>query len=527
MKSAQRLVDLCGTDQASVTDLILARVNATPEAPFIVHGGRRWSYAQGFDAMRRFAGFLDRTVGERPRIATYLSKRPEAVFAWLGATLAGGIHVALHRAHKGAVLEDLAGRAKADLLVTEAAAWETLPPLERCGIRRVLFVDSIPSEASSLKAARFDWRAVESSPHGEVRPSVQSDVICVLYTSGTTGRSKAVLVPHGMYARGAANIAAALDYRPSDILHDWMPLSHVGGQLHNTLATIAGGGCLAQYDTFSRTRFWDQIRESRATVFFGFSNVISLLMMAPESAGDRNHTLRAGLVAHMQGDLQRAFERRFGITLGDSYGMSEGEPMTLPSPDTPPGSCGRPGPDFELAILDENDNRLPPGAVGRIVMRPRAPHVMMKGYEDDDEAAVQAWRNLWFHTQDLGRIDDEGFVWYVDRLKHSIRRGGENVSSIEVERTLLTHPDVHECAVVGVPDPLTVEAVKAVVVAKTGVTIDPRALHAFAKEHMARFMVPRYIEFRDVLPYTDVGKVKRDLLRDLGPEVWDAERQSA
>jgi crotonobetaine/carnitine-CoA ligase len=526
MKSAQLLADLCGTDQASVTDLLLARVTATPEAPFIVHGARRWSYAQDFDAMRRFTGFLDREVGTRPRVAVYLSKRPEAVFAWLGTTLAGGIHIALHRAHKGAVLEDLARRAKADLLVTEASAWDSLPPLESCGISRVLFVDAIPPGAESAAAQRFDWSAVTASPLGEVRPSSQSDVISLLYTSGTTGRSKAVLVPHGMYARGAANIAVALGYRSDDIMHDWMPLSHVGGQLHMTLSTIAAGGCLAQYDTFSRTRFWEQIRESRASVFFGFANVLSLLMMAPESADDRNHTLRIGLIAHMQGELQTAFERRFGIKLGDSYGMSEAEPMTLPTPDTPPSSCGKAGPDYELAILDEDDRMLPPGELGRIAMRPHVPNVMMKGYEGDDEAAVEAWRNLWFHTQDLGRIDERGFVWFADRLKHSIRRGGENISSIEVERTLLTHPDVHECAVVGVPDQLTGEAVKAVVVATTGTTLDPKALHTFASEHMARFMVPRYIEMRDVLPYTDVGKVKRDTLRDIGPDVWDAERQT-
>jgi crotonobetaine/carnitine-CoA ligase len=152
---------------------------------------------------------------------------------------------------------------------------------------------------------------------------------------------------------------------------------------------------------------------------------------------------------------------------------------------------------------------------------------MMKGYEGDEAATVEAWRNLWFHTQDLGKLDEHGFLWYVDRLKHSIRRGNENVSSAEVERALKMHPRVHEAAVVGVPDPIAGEAVKAVIVPKPGERLEPGEIHAYARDSMARFMVPRYIEVREVLPYTDIGKVKRDALREIGPDTWDSESKGA
>ena len=158
-------------------------------------------------------------------------------------------------------------------------------------------------------------------------------------------------------------------------------------------------------------------------------------------------------------------------------------------------------------------------------MRSRVPDVMMQAYERDEEATVAAWRNLWFHTQDLGRIDEKGFVYFVERLKDSIRRGGENISPAEVEQTLSTHPDVKDCAVVGVPDPLVGEEVKAAIVLKPGASAEAGGIRAFAAGRMASFMVPRYIEFLEALPLSEIGKVQREELRRIGPETWDAQRK--
>lgn len=148
---------------------------------------------------------------------------------------------------------------------------------------------------------------------------------------------------------------------------------------------------------------------------------------------------------------------------------------------------------------------------------------MMQGYEGDEAATVAAWRNLWFHTQDLGRLAADGNLYFAGRLRHSIRRGGETIASSEVEAVLRQHPAVADCAVVGVPDPVTGEAVKAALALRPGAAATPAALVAFCRERMARFMVPRYLEIRDALPYSDIGKVQRDELRTLGPATWDAE----
>jgi crotonobetaine/carnitine-CoA ligase len=193
---------------------------------------------------------------------------------------------------------------------------------------------------------------------------------------------------------------------------------------------------------------------------------------------------------------------------------------------TPPGSCGRICPDFDVAILDEDDRRLPVGEAGRICVRPREAHVMMLGYEGDAEATVAAWRNLWFHTTDRGRFDADGFLYFIDRMKYSIRRGGENISASEVEQVFLAHPDIAACAAIGVPDPVMGEEVKVVLVPRRGSRPKAAELHSFARTRMAGFMVPRFIEFADALPYTDVGKLKREDLIAARNPVFDARAQS-
>jgi crotonobetaine/carnitine-CoA ligase len=202
--------------------------------------------------------------------------------------------------------------------------------------------------------------------------------------------------------------------------------------------------------------------------------------------------------------------------------MTEADPITLPVADLDAtGSSGYPGGDFEVAILDDQDRALGAGALGEIAIRPRAPGVMSLGYEGDEEATVRKWRNLWFHTGDMGVLDQAGRLHFRGRAQRYIRRRGENVSAAEVERILAEHPEVAECAVVGVPSAVGEEDVKAVVVRAPGAGLTGAGLRAYAAERMAPFMVPRYLEFRDRLPRNDMGKVRTAALVDGMGEVWD------
>jgi crotonobetaine/carnitine-CoA ligase len=247
-------------------------------------------------------------------------------------------------------------------------------------------------------------------------------------------------------------------------------------------------------------------------------------MLRPRS-DDAASTLRAGVTGAMPARLSVDFEARFGVGLYDVYGLTEGEPILLPEPgvSAPPGSCGRPNPDLEVVVLGDGGRPAAAGEIGEIACRPRRPDVFTNGYEGDAEAMAEATEGGWFHTGDLGRTDEEGFFYFVDRIKHSIRRRGENVSSWELETIISGHPQLAEVCAIGVPSPLGEEDVKVVVVAVDGEEIDPAALRSWCEGRMARFMVPRFVEVVAALPRAETGKVMKEELRGVGVGTWDAE----
>jgi carnitine-CoA ligase len=517
----RRLVELVGKERATIGEVLAARVAATPNATFVVSGTRHWSYREARDTALRFADFLNSLDLSGGRVAIFLPKCPEALWTWFGCALTRTIFAALNYMHRGEVLQDIARRSAADLLVTDRAGWDVIGPMIPQSCRYVVITDG-PAEEYVPSAPLYSWQQVTAHPTAEPVSVLPTDTATLLYTSGTTGRSKAVLLPHNLYCRGAGYLAESFGYGPNDRFHDWMPLWHIGGQLHVTMCAMIAGSALVQFRTFSRRSFWTEARDTGATAFSGFASMISLLMEAPPTDKDRDHPLRVGLIGNMTAELKEAFERRFRVVLLDTYGMTECEPLTLPTVGTPAGSCGRPCPDFEIAIMDDEDQPVGTGTAGRICVRPRVPDMMMQVYEGDAAATVQAWRNLWFHTSDRGRFDKQGYLYFIERMASSIRRGGENISAVEVERVFLSHPDVAAAAAIGVPDRIMGEEIKVVIVRRSGSSITAAELRDHAAQRIAAFMLPRFIEFVAELPYTDVGKLKRDRLALRSGQEWDA-----
>lgn len=525
-----RLEELVGAKNASTPQVLRARAEQTGHRPFLIWGdapGREdatWSYAEAWEVIQRWAGFL-RGLGAGPgpggsRVAAYMRNRPDALWALLGAHATGSVYVALNRQHKGAILADQLRRSRARVLVTEASGLDALPDLADAGVRSLVVVD---------RASGPDWiggdEAERAAPWSGPDPA-PGDPATIMFTSGTTGRSKAAVIPHNQLCRGAANLAEAVEMGPGDVFHAWLPLFHIAGQLHTTMCTAVAGGALGLVPRFSASRFWTEVRRCRATVISGLPAIARILWEQPVTDDERAATshLRLGIFGPMTPELHRPLEERLGIRIADTYGMTEAEPLTVPVPGIrqPVGSCGVAAPDFEIRIAAEDGAALPPGERGEILARPRRRDVLFLGYEGDEEATRDAWRNGWFRTGDLAHQDDNGWVYYVDRLAHFIRRRGENVSAWELQRLIEEHPDVAEAFVLGVPSPMGEEDVKAVVVPSRGARLDPAALHAWCRGRMARFMVPRFIEVRDEMPHISVGKVAKDRLTGVGAGVWEA-----
>ena len=513
------LVALLGQEQATIPDVLLARTERFPDDTFLIWGTERWSNAEALAEIGRVAGLLERLgAGSRSRVVSVLTNQPAAIWSWLGTLWLGSEYVPLNHHHRGAILEDMLSRSRARILVTESSALPWLPALRETAVETVILVDPTGAEVESVVA--FNSPAEVREQPAPVRPG---DTACVLYTSGTTGRSKAVLVSHNQVVRGAARLVDAFGLRADDVFHNWLPLHHLGGQLHMTTTALIAGGAVALFPTFSRRRFWSEVAQARATVFCGFSAILQMLMSQPENELEKNNTLRVGIIAGIPAPIHDAFEKRFGLVIGENYGGTEADPLTAAGVAAPPprGSFGNAAADFELAVVDEHDNPVAPGNIGEVVARPRVADVMFSGYEDDPRATLDAWRNLWFHTGDLATQDEDGFFYYKGRLAHAIRRRGENISTFELEQIVRSHPGVNDCAAVGVPSVLGEEEVKLVVSLNPRTYLEPEQLRDFCAERMAKFMVPRYIEIIDTLPYTPLGKLDRKALNTVSPETWD------
>ena len=509
MSDRNPLLDLVPTAQATVPALLAARVERTPETPFLRWQGEGWSYREAWEEARRFATWVERRRGEGPmRVASFLPNRPEALWAWFGTLAAGATYTPLNRAHRAEILADMIRRSGADVLVTDAEGLADLPDLTDSPVLTVL----------------SDWDEVGALEPAEPAAPRPGDLAELMYTSGTTGRSKAVELSHNQLCRGAGWVAWSLELGTDDVFHAWLPLFHVAGQVDTVLPTVVGGGTVALYPTFSRSRFWDQVAESGATVAIGFPNLYQLLYALPEREDDARSSLRAGITATMPARFVADFEARFGVRLHGVYGMTEVEPMILPEPGgkPPAESCGRPNPDLEVAILDAGGRAAAPGETGEIACHPRLPDVLTRGYEGDPEATAGAMRDGWFHSGDLGRVDGDGFFYFVDRIRHSIRRRGENISSAELEAVVVAHPAVAEACAIGVPSPLGEEEVKLVVVPAAGEELDPAELWAWCQGRMAAFMIPRYVELVAALPQAETGKVMKEKLRGVAAGTWDA-----
>ncbi|MGH2651751.1 MAG: AMP-binding protein, partial [Actinomycetota bacterium] len=346
----------------------------------------------------------------------------------------------------------------------------------------------------------------------------------IIYTSGTTGMPKGVILAHQSFTNTGAYFAHHLRLTGEDRLHTCLPLFHCNALQCTMMAGLSLGVPVALNERFSLSRFWSWIQESGATVTNLLGTMLTLLSKVPPAAGDADNPLRLIVAAPVPEQLHRPVEERFGVRIVEGYGLTETGTMACINPvdDVRPGTIGLPLGHNELRIVDEHDADVAGGTPGEIITRTKIPHAYMLGYFKEPEKTADAMRGGWFHTGDLGLRRPDGYYVFLDRLKDTIRRRGENISSFVVEKVVADHPAVQQCAVFGVPSELSEEDVKVIAVLRKGVSCEPAAIVEWCAGRMADFMVPRYVEFRPSLPLTDTGRVHKFKLRHEGiGDAWD------
>ena len=471
--------------------------------------GTTWTYAECRQHVRRAAAALQALgVKKGDRVIAWLPTGMPMVLTWFASNYLGAIFVPLNTAYRGQVLEHVVNQAGAAVMVAHHDLVSRLSGLNTPKLKQVIGAADLEGDASRLD----DREVIE-----------HWDIQSIIYTSGTTGPSKGVLSPYlQLYTTAVVNYGYLGD--GESILIN-LPMFHVGGT-SPTYAALVRSGMFHLVDGFSTTKFWDQVRAGNCASTSGLIGVMGAFLVKSEPRpDDRDNPLKWLTMMPINAQTVE-LGGRFGFDYISGFNMTEvSSPLVTEVNTRVFGGCGRPRTGAACRLVDENDIEVPAGSPGELIVRTDQPWSMNAGYDGMPEATARAWRNGWFHTGDLFRRDADGNYFFMDRMKDTVRRRGENISSFEVEAAVLAHPDVDEAIAVGVASEIEEQEVLIAVKARPGRTIDPRALIEFLIPKLAYFMVPRYVRLVDEIPKTETNKARKVVFRDQGvtADTWDRE----
>jgi len=493
------------------------------------------TYGELYRNSNRLSRGLSSTgVRSGDRVVGVLDNCVQAVECWLAVNRLGAIWVPLNTALKGDfLLHQLNDSAPTVVIANDYYAHRLLElsPAPK-SVKQLFYLGERPpgSDESSLAVRRFS--ELYSADGSRIASSVNPiDLSCLIYTGGTTGPSKACKLSHSYLMSQAVQQLHNQGRRAEEVIWSPLPLFHSNALVGGILPSLLIGGAASFSGRFSVSKFWPDVEKSGATIVSLLGSMMSLIAQAPENDASRRCHGQVRLVrgASWTASLRDTWFERFGVARAGTcaYGLTEAATITsVPhDEDDMPGSAGRRNAHFDVRIFDDCDREVPTGGTGEIVCRPLSSYRTFDGYWRMPEKTAEVFRNLWFHTGDYGRFDDEGWLYFVDRKKDYIRRKGENISSVEVEQVIGKHPDVSQVAVVGVASPLLDEEVKAVIVLRQGSHLTEEALTQWAVQRLPYFAVPRYVEIQDDLPRNEVGRIQKFVLRGAGvtDKSWDRE----
>jgi crotonobetaine/carnitine-CoA ligase len=462
------------------------------DRPLLAIAGGTWRHRDAVDVVSRRAGALRAAgIGHGDRVALMCSNRVEQLETFLACGWIGAVAVPINTAAMGPQIDYYVTNSGAKLLVLEDA-----------------FVPRLQTTVKTWVAGQIPrGEEVEAATVGP------SDILSILYTSGTTGPAKGVTCPHAQYYWWGLNTARILGVRESDTLCTTLPLFHINAL--NTFAQALLLGCRAAFEPrFSVSEFWNAMRARGATVTYLLGAMVPMLLSRMQG-DEKNHALRIALAPGVPPAAKDELRARTGVALVDGYGSTETNFVIAAPPDSPRNDVmGWIRPGFDARVADD----------GELLLRTDDPLCFATGYFGMPGKTAEAWRDGWFHTGDRVAREADGAFRFVDRIKEAIRRRGENISSWEVEQVLLLHPAVAGAAVYPVASELGEDEVMAALVVKE--SVEPAAICAWCDTRLPRFAIPRFIDVVDDLPRTENGKVQKYRLRERGvtATTWDRQK---
>lgn len=523
------------TPSETIPAALARAVDLWPDKIWLDFSGDKRSFAEADAESTRLArGLAALGLSMGDRMCSILDNHVDHAILWMALSKLGVVHVPINTAFRGEFLRHQIADAGAKIVACDVAYLENIIAVE-AGIPEVqtlLYRGDLGKTDTRLNLRQLgsvvseDQRPIEAT-------AAPNDLAMLLYTSGTTGPSKGCMIPHSYICRMGFQSNRHIGIGHDDIYWTPCPLFHMGaaGGLIGTLHT---GATMSVYPRFSLSAFWPEIERSQATVVMILSSMLNYVADGPDTeVSQRCHgQIRTVHGTPFSDDLALQWKRRFGVQNAGAvgYGMTECCSITLRDLEkpVPAGASGHEFEDFEVMIVDPEDKPLPPGTPGEVVVRPRLPGIMFQGYWRRPEATVEVFRNLWFHTGDIGRLDANKFFYWLDRKKDYLRRGGENISSYELEVAFREHPEIEDVAVHAVPAEGAEDEVKVTAIMRPDARTSEEALCIWAAERLPAFAVPRFIEYRQELPRNATGKVLKYELRAQGitADTWDKKNSS-
>jgi len=501
--------------------LLEAQARKYGDKTFLAWYEERYSYREVDRLADCYRAGLEQTgVETGSPVGIMMRNCPEYVFTMMALAKAGAVDVGINPESVGPALVNLVELAGFEVLVVDQESALAIASVasELTRVETIIFKGietwDVPQELLGFNLAQlagFQSLDTPSRPVADVPPDAPA---MLKATSGTTGPAKMVEISHNYILHLGSEIVWHMGIEEDDVLFSPYPLFHGQSPVCCVYAALLAGGTAALVERFSASRFWAQVRQVDATVFDHIGAALTILAKQPRQVDDRNNSVRLAHGGPTPANW-REIEERFGLRLSEMYGSTEACCPTsdLLGQEHREGSCGKVCEHHVVRILDEFDRELLPGQLGEIAVRPNAPFTQMTGYYRNPEATLEATRNFWCHTGDLGYLDEEGYLYFAGRKKDSIRRRGQNISAFEIESAIERDARVLEAAAIGVPSELTEEDVKLVVVPVPGESLSAEDVMDAAEIVLARYMVPRYVEIVPELPKGPSGKVNKYMLK--------------
>ncbi len=514
------------TGPPNLATALESRAQRTPDRVFLATPGMAPVTFQEFNASaNRLAHGLRENagIGSGDCVAIMMRNCNEFLVASYALKKLGAIEVAINTDFRGPGLAHTLNLtacrvliAGADLVSYVGEVASDLPHLRQVLVAGECTAEDAGAPGWSLGALAEAYAERDD----DLPPDGHHEISAVLFTSGTTGPSKGCVLSQRYALLTAQDHIEALRLNGEDCLYNPFPLYHLDATYLCALPAIVSGCRAAVASRFSASRFWDEIREVGATVFDFMGATLTIIAKAEPGPGDRDNPVRIAWGVPMPDPVRRQeFEDRFDLRLVHNYGLTDGGVPCWESIDEkePQGSCGKVRKHWDLKILDPEGCELPVGEEGEIAIRPLTTGAVMDRYWGMPEQTLEAFRGLWLHTGDIGKMDAEGHLYFISRQTDAIRRRGQNISTWEVEQVINLHSAVAESVVFGVPSELSEEDVKVAVVVRDGCELNSEELLSHCEGKMAKYMVPAYVEFREEIPKTATGKPQRFKLISDGP----------